>query len=315
MPDVTVEAVLNQARALLRDTQVVGGEDYTDSVLMPYFGEAYRMIFNAMAAGGVKRVQRIIYVNLQMPTTILIPATANVFDIFEPILVEERAAGTNIPIVFTSNTIPIIAYAPAHGLSTGTEVISTDILGTYAPWGLWYVVVIDADHVSLTGSMGDGTAGTGGYLTVPNNLAFTEVLPIDLPNQGLDGTPTTSLGVYLWQNQNFMFRGATSNRQLRITYWASGIAPTNSATVIAIDNSIDVLSYATAYGAAQASGWKELADTLYIRVYGRPDIIGSGLLADYTAQSVKMLQRGPQRRMLPFRPQRNKWGGTIIGTN
>jgi hypothetical protein len=314
MPNETLEQVYNQARALLRDTQVVGGEDYTDVTLAPYFQEAYRRLYQAMMAASAKRVQRTIFANLPALTTILIPATINCFDIFEPILVEERAAGTNIPIVTTSNTIPIIVNCPGHGLSTGTEIIITDVLGTYAPWGLWFVIVIDANNFSLNGSMGDGTAGTGGYATIPNNLAFTEVLPMDLPNQGFDGTPTTSLGVYLWQNQNFMFRGSSEVQQLRITYWASGSPPTNSAAVINIDSSIDFLAYATAFGAAQASGWKELADTLLVQAYGNPQIPSTGLLAEYTAGMTKMLQRGPQRRMLPFRPQRNKWGGTILGS-
>lgn len=313
MPNETLEQVYIQARALLRDTQVVGGEDYQDAVLAPYFQEAYRMVFNALAGSGIKRVQRIIYVNFPLNTTVLVPAAFNVFDIFEPIMVEERMAGGSVAITGTSNTIPIVVEAAGHGLSTGTEIIVSDVPGTTAPWGVWFATVIDSSHFSLNGSYGDGTVGTsGGYFTIPNNLKFTTVLPIDLAQQGLDGDITSSLQVYLWQNQQFMFRGCTESQQLRITYWASGVAPTNTATIIGIDNSIDILATATAYGAAQASGWTELADKLYARVYGLPVQPGTGLMSEWVAEQVKMLQRGPQRRQLPFRAKRSRFGSYIV---
>lgn len=312
MPNPTVEAVFSQARALLRDTQVVGGEDYTDTVLAPYFQEAYRRLFACLAGGGVKRVQRLWYLNFPANTTVLIPAIHNVVDLFEPIMVEERMAAGSVSITSTSNTIPIIINAPGHGLSTGTEVIISDVAGTTAPWGVWFATVIDTDHFSINGSMADGSTGTGGYFTVPNNLQFTQVIPIDLADQGLDGNITSSLQVYLWQNQQFMFRGASEAQQLRVTYWCSGNPPTNTATVINIDNSVDCLAYSTAASAAQASGWRELSDTLMAQVYGPPGSQGIGLLADFLNLQVRQMQKGPQRRQLPFRAKRSRFGSYIV---
>lgn len=314
MPNETVEAVLTQARALLRDTQVVGGEDFTDSVLMPYFQEGYRRLYQAMMGASSKRAQRIVYLNLPFNTTVLIPSVYGITDMFEPVLVEERAAGTNIAISSTTNAQPISVNAPSHGLSTGNEVIVSGVTGTTAPWGQWFITVTDANNFTLNGSLGDGATGSGGYCTVPNNIQFTQVLSIDSPEQGLDGAVTNSLQVYMWINQQLLFRGCTENQQLRITYWASGVAPTITSTVIAIDNSIDFLAYATAWGAANASGWKELADTLLAIAYGRPDIPWpTGMLADFVAGMTRALQRGPQRRQLPFREKRSRYGSYIIG--
>jgi hypothetical protein len=311
MADYTIQNVYDQARALLRDTQVSGGEDYTNTVLAPFLGEAYRRLFSALM-GASKRVQRITYVNFPFDTTILIPSVYGISDLFEPILLEERAAGANIAIVSTTNTTPISVNAPSHGLGTGTEIIQSGIAGTTAPWGQWFVTVTDANNYTLNGSASDGGSGTGGYATIPNNLQFTQVIPIDGPNQGLDGQVTNSLQVYLWQNQQMLFRGCTETQQLRITYWASGNLPANTATVINIDNSIDFLSYATAYGAAQSSGWKELADTLFQMAYGDPTK-STGLLADFCAFQTRSLQRGPQRRQLPFRGKRSRYGSVLLG--
>jgi hypothetical protein len=314
MPSPTVEQVFNQARAILRDTQVVGGEDYTDVVLAPYFQEAYRRMYTGLFGAGSKRVQRIWYVNFPYDTTVLIPSVYNVFDLFEPVLVEERMAGSNITIVSTSTTTPISVNAPSHGLSTGNEVLVTDVANTNAPWGLWFITVMDANNFTLNGSASDGVAGSGGYCTVPNNLQFTQVQAIDLAEQGLDGAISNSLQVYIWTGQQFLFRGCTENQQLRITYWASGNPPTSTSAIIGVDNSIDFLAYATAFSAAQASGWTDLSDKLLIQAYGNPQIPGTGLLSELTAGMTKMLQRGPQRRQLPFRARRSKFGSFLLGS-
>jgi hypothetical protein len=184
------------------------------------------------------------------------------------------------------------------------------VSGTYGPWGQWYATVVDANNFTLNGSGTNGSSGTGGYFTTTQQYQFTPMSSIDLANQGLDGQPTSYLQVYLWENQRFFFRGANQQQQLRITYWASGTPPANTSTVINIDNCIDFLANATAYKACMSLGWEEFAETFRQCAYG-DGTQGAGLIGDFVNFQVRQLQKGPLRRLLPFRPKKSKFGSWV----
>ena len=307
-----MEVCLQNARALLNDVQVSGGAFATDTMLIPHFGEAYRTLYSNMM-GATKRVQNAAYVNLPANTTVLIPEAYGITDFAEPEMIEERQASTPINITSTGTATPIVCLSPGHGLGTAGSMVEgtvQGVTGTFTPWGKWFVTVIDSNNFSLNGSYSDGVAGTGGQFTPWSQLDFSEVLPLDLNAQGLDGIPQQYLGNYLWAQERLQFRGATQTQQLRITYWASGTPPTNVNTQITIDNCVDFLSYATAANAAYALGWSTRADQLRSRAFGSEstDSGDGGLLGKFLAIQVSELQRGPQRRRGPFRPHRSRWG-------
>lgn len=316
MATCTLQNVFDAARGYLRDTQVSGGETWTNTNLQVHFAEAYRRLFNALS-GVSKRVQHIAYVTLPANTTVLIPAAYGITDFAEPEVIEERAAPTAITLTSCNTATPIVMVATAHGLGTAGQMVEgtvAGVSGTAAPLGRWFATIIDANDFSLNGSVGD-VAGTGGTFTPWSQLPFTEVQPIDLAEQGLDGVPQQALGVYLWANEQLQFRGASQPAQLRMTYWASGSPPSNSATIINIDNSIDFLAGATAANAARASQWFALADQLKFTAFGasqEADGLG-GLLGDFIRIQVLTMQRGPQRRQLPFREKRERFGSFILG--
>lgn len=313
----TLQQIFDQARAFLHDTQMAGGETWTNSALQPHFSEPYRKMFSCLM-GLSKRVQRVAYINLPASTTVLIPSTYNVVDFAEPEKIEERPAPTAITISSTTNATPINCLAPSHGLgpaATVVEGVVSGVSGTAAPWGRWFVTVVDSNNFTLNGSSGDGTTGTGGNFTPWSQQAFQEVVPLDLSSQGMDGVPTSYLGVYLWINEQLTFPGATGTQQLRITYWASGTPPTNANTVIGIDNCIDFLSVATAANAARANGWDDLSDRLDTKSYGAGgESCTGGLIGDFIKIQVSTLQRGPQRRRLPFRYKRSRFGSYVISS-
>ena len=232
-------------------------------------------------------------------------------------MVEERPAQAAINITSTSIATPISVLAPSHGFGTAGQIVPgqiSGVAGSAAPWGNWFFTIVDANNFTLNGSMTDGVAGTGGIATIQSAARFTEVYPIDLTAQGLDGLPTQYLEQYLWIDETMQFRGCTNTQQLRITYWASGTPPTNPNLNINIDNCIDFLSVATAANAAYANAWPARGDELYAKAYGvSGDNCTGGLLGQFIKIQVATMQRGPQRRRLPFRDKRSRFGDAILG--
>jgi len=311
MATQTWQNILDAARAYLNDA---AGEIFTNTFLQQSAAEPYRKIFNIMGGVDSKRVQRATYLNFPASTTILIPANYGITDLSEPSKVEERPASASVAITGTSATTPIVVTAPGHGFGTPgsmVEITVNNVSGTYAPWGKWFCDVIDGNSFSLNGSMTDGSVGTGGTCSTWSTQSWSEVLPQDLDLQGLDGPPTQYLGVYIWREERFEFPGSTGPQQLRSTYWASGTAPVNSNTLVNIDNALDVVACATAANAARSLGFMDMATRLEVKAFGpTPGELG-GLLLEFIALQVRMQQRGPQRRRLPFRDRRSRWGWLI----
>lgn len=313
MATCTLQNVYDAARSTyLNDTQVTGGEVYTNAVLQGPFGEAYRRMFNCLA-GTSKRIEKYVYVNLPAYTTALIPASHAITDMAEPEFVEERPATIPITITSTSASTPIQVTAPNHGLPNNAEIVVSEVQNTWAPWGQWFITVVDANNFTLNGSYTDGISGSGGYCSVANQLNFVPVYPVDQA-YALDGQPTQYLGVYWWGNSQFQFRGANETQQLRITYWASGAPPINPSQNLGIDNCLDFLACATAATAAKmVEASNQLADALTFKAFGASEEAkgDGGLLGDFVKIQILTLQR-TQRRRLPFRQKISRWGNYVV---
>jgi len=313
----TLEQIFQQVRGILNDIQISTGIIFTDSMLQIHFNEPYRSLFSCLQ-GTSKRVQRCVYINFPAYTTVLNAATFNIPDMAEPEMVEERLSMPQIAIATTSNATPIVVNAPGHNLGTTGQMVGVQVTGvanTAAPWGNWFATIVDANNFTLNGSMTDGGGGTGGFVSLQGQNRFTEVFPIDLSNQGLDGTPGQNLGQYLWIDEQMQFRGCVNTQELRITYWASGTPPTNTALSINIDNCIDFLSFATAANAAYAIGWSTRGDELYAKAYGAGgEQCTGGLMGKFIMIQVSSLQRNSTlKRRQPFRPHRTRFGEAILG--
>lgn len=316
MATCSLADIYGDVRGILSDTQISGGELFTNSYFANNpnaFGEPYRSMYSKMA-GGSKRVQRVVYLVLPANYNVIIPSTYGIVDFSEPEMIEERPATNSIVVTGTSTSTPIIATAPGHGLTGVAQGAIGGVLGTSAPWGNWFVTVIDANTFSLNGSASDGTAGTGGFFYPQTSQNFAEVFPLDLSAAGLDGQTSSVLGVYLWINEMLQFRGATSAVELRITYYASGTAPTNPNTIIGVDNARDFLATATASNCARAKQWFTMSETLRNKAYGDPSHPEEQSLLDlFYAAQVMADQRGPGRRQQPFRAKRGRYGAWILG--
>ncbi len=317
MASCTLNDIFNDVRGFLSDTQVAGGEVFTNSYLPVHFAEPYRSMFKRLM-GGSKRVQRVVYVVLPAYTTVLIPSTQAITDFYEPELIEERPAPSPIAIASTDTSTPInVTTSAPHGLgANGSQVLGqlSGVSGTFAPWGNWYALVTGATTFSLNGSASDGVAGTGGAFYVENNQEFVETTLIDQTAAGLDGAPQSTLGSVIWAQERLTFRGATQAIQLRITYNASGTPPTNPNYVITIDDCRDFLAVATAANAARSKGWMTMYGTFRDQAYGDPSHPDEVSLLDlfFNTQVLQAQQDSP-RRLQPFRDKRSRFGSYVLG--
>lgn len=312
----TLQNCFDASRAYLNDIQVAGGETYTNTFLQLHFAEAWRRVWRGMSNSGSKRVEHLTYLNLPAGTTVINPSTYNITDFAEPSIIEERLASSPLTIVSTSTDTPIKVTINNHGLSGSGYGMVSGVQNTMSPWGYWGFTVLDANTISLNGSQSDGVAGSGGVFTTNSALRWTEVQPADRANQTLDGQPSAFLGSYLWTGEQLLFRGCVNTQQLRITYWSSGAAPTNSSTLLGIDDVIDFVACATAANAAAANGFAARAQTLTNKAYGQsqdPDEPG-GLFLEFLVGQVKLQQKGPPARRGPFRLIRGKFGQSVLGS-
>jgi hypothetical protein len=311
MSECTVQNALDDARARLNDTAVAGGEIFTNAVLIPHLQPTYRELFDAMSVAQSSRILRVVYWNLPANTTLLDPVgTMGLLDFSEPQFLEERGSLSTAAIASTNTATPIqVTTSAPHGLVTGADIIISGVSGTTAPWGRWFATVLSPTTFTLNGSVSDGAAGTGGTVTWSTEK-FTGVDPI---TEMTDRDLSDHLLDYFWDEGALKFRGATTTRQLRITYTASGNAPTLSTQTIGIDNCLNFLGCRTAGRAANAKGWYQMADRLNREALGpQMEADGSGgLLRNFLATQVRSMQRKQIRRK-PFRRTRNNFDSVIL---
>src|SRR5581483_5384153 len=145
-----------------------------------------------------------------------------------------------------------------HGQATNADVIVTEVANTQAPWGRWWATVIDPLNLTLNGSITDGVAGAGGFLSTSTD----KFIPMDALDSLTDRDISSRLLDYVWEENVFKFRGSSGASQIRVTYIASGTAPTSPTAVIGIDDALNFLGCYTASLAAGAKTWYGIADRL-----------------------------------------------------
>lgn len=302
--DCTFQNVCDDARGLLNDTDVTGGEIFTNTGLQTHRERAYRELFDVMAQVQTPRIERVIYWIVPANSTLVSPVgTIGMKDFSEPILLEERNSLTTVAISSTGTSSPIQVTTPTpHGLGNNQEVTIMGVQGTTAPWGRWFITVVDNFNFTLNSSITDGQAGTGGTVCWSNET-FTDMDPLDRES---DRQPSDKLLDYFWHEGVLRFRGATTTRQLRITYRASGNPTSQTNQPLGIDNALTFLGCRTASLAADGKGWYEKSDRLAKLALGpkmEPDGSG-GFLRSFLNGQVIAMQRQQRQRQL-FRPKRN----------
>lgn len=294
---VTPQTIFDLSRSLLvgnPNNTAVFSNDY----LYPYFNLAYPELYQIMAQVQTPRVRREFYYLVPAYTSILNPLSIGVVDLDEPIFVSERVA-TAIQIATTGSNTPVLVTTSApHGLGNNDDITIGEVIGSQAPWGRWFVTVVDAMNFTLNGSTGDGNSGTGGNLYT-SSAVFQPVRMIDTLT---DRFPTGRLIDCAWEESLFKFRGATLPAQIRVMYWANGNPPQNPATPLNIEGCSSYLTYRTSQKAAESKGFYPLSDRFGRQAVGASgEADGSGgLLRSFLNVQVLGMQRTTWRKQ-PFR--------------
>jgi hypothetical protein len=302
----TLAQVFSATRAIIGDDTVAGGEVFTDTILQPHFAKAYRTLYRAMATLGNPKVRREVYYVVPAHTAQLDPSTAGITDFGEPEFLEERGNLTQKTITGATGTTTVSITAVGHGWQTGEIITVNGIVGFNGTEGMWAITVTGVDAFTLNGAIGSGTYSSGGN-AVHSGEDFRDMDAADRLEKFPQGEGS-SFGKAAWLNDVFIFAPCTQDRQLKITYFASGAAPTSTTASIGIDDSLDFLS---TYAAALALGPRnaERAKELLGEALG-PKMLADasgGLLWESLNAEVKAQQRIPpdQRRKLPFREPRS----------
>lgn len=299
MSSCTVAEVMSDAAALVGDD---GMEQFNSSIQAPWFGFAYRELFNIYQRWRLPIGTTTGFAFLPAYTNVLVPSLAGITDMGEPEGVWERPASTTVTVTGATNATPVeITTSGAHGLATNAEVELYNIAGPVGVNGQWFITVTAANKFTLNGSVAGGAYSSGGTV-VEATVGWSEVLPSNNPPSG---TPVnTALRTYKWQKDRFNFPGATSAVELKMEYTVSGNPPASGT--IAIDDCRNHLAVRTASLLAANYDQKDRAAELIFEAFGdsrQPDGTGGTLRNLVGPQLLEKQNR--VNRAQPFRPRRN----------
>lgn len=103
--------------------------------------------------------------------SLYVPSEAFEYDI--SVGFDKGDSAVRISVTGATNANPIKITATAHGLADGDWAIVDGVTGNTAANGLWQVTKIDANNVTLDGSIGNGNFVAGGTITSnPNTHIF-----------------------------------------------------------------------------------------------------------------------------------------------
>lgn len=305
----TLDEVYTQTRSECGDTEVVGGQIYTNSLLLPHIQNATRALWRGMRNLAVPRVRRVLYYTLPANASVFYPSIALVTDFSEPSgPVAARGGVTMIPNIAATPVargVDITCSGP-HGLTTGNTVVLEQIPILKNINIQCSVIATSSFQLIADGVLTSGPSFTaGGYVTYSNNefgdLQWASSIP-----SGVNNT-STQLGAVLWQDGYFQFIPSSEDKQLRIFYWSSAQIPTVGSDQIGVNDCIDFISQFAASKAQKAQGANDRAATAMEQAVGpgyTRGVIGGELLqlmqtAVRERQNLPPYMRSPR----PFREQ------------
>lgn len=314
--------VNNAARAHLGDTEVFGGQLFTDSFLQPFFASAYQSLYTWLERNGGSKLRRTQFYNLPAYTGYLKPDSIGISNIGNPINIWDRPIG----VALTSTVAALNAASPStggipsidltatnHGLLAGQEVIVfgfVDGTVTDSINDIWYISVPNSNTIRLNGveSGASDTLGATGITTTGS--ADWPVQPLrqlwDFTAENTNSGQSAALSWWHWAGSAFRFAPANTARQIKITYELSGDAPSNGP--IGLDDSLNALSAMTGALAARAKGFPQKAESLFVAAVGNAAGDTTNIRGGYFAEMAQIEARQSQmtRVIVPrYRRKRN----------
>ncbi len=301
-----VSSIYSATRSVLGDTATAAGQVYKDDILQSRYQFAFAELYMALKNVQSQSLRREAIYNVPPNTGYLKPATANIANLGALESIEERGS---------ISAWAISGVTPGAAVATITNAASTlstgQMVAVYGVGGItddindqWAVEVVSTTSTKLNGCTATGTytAATGTLTYSSEEFAF--LIPVPRITF-VDSAPQNTFANYAYETDVIRFRPCGAVRQLRITYWLSGNAPTATTASVGIDNCLPFLSYRIAGLAAEARGMLDRA-SIYNNhalgpLYDSQGVVG-GILGQMLDAAVQDLQRLPssQRRSPPY---------------
>lgn len=320
-----VSDVYNLARKHLGDTQVPGGQVFTDSLLPDYFGEAYRALVRVLERNSCKNLRNYGFFNVPAYVNAVTPAGMGMQNMGVPIEIYPRKINSTFVATVTNITGPsnnqlpyvILQTDSPHNMSNGDEFVTYGFDPTeISPeiMGEWNARVVDSTHIQIVGCAATGVNGKDPVADVATGTLSTGTTPFGSePIRGdydfgnvEKSTQSTEIKAWMWQAGYFRFLPANEANQLKIVFKQSGTAP--SYGYIYIDDCLDALALFTAASAFSPKAKGQTQANLFMRAVGNPSgdttqAIG-GAFAELVQLGVQQIDYTIPVRQPPFRQKR-----------
>jgi len=259
----TLTEVYDQTRAECGDTEVPGGQIYTNYLLLPHIQSATRTLWRGLRNLASPRVQRTFFYTLPANTNTFHPSTALITDFSEPSgPVAQRGSLTSVAVAAAtqSGSNLDITCTGAHSLTTGDTVVLEQLGGLKGANILCTVTVTSPTQLLANGVVTTGTYTSGGKVVTSSNefngLEWRQSIPTAVTRS------SRGLSVAVYQDNYFQFLPSSDDQQIRITYWSSAQVPTSGTDQIAFNDCIDFLAKYAGSMACKAQGANDRAATL-----------------------------------------------------
>lgn len=309
----TLTEVYEQTRWKCGDTEVAGGQIYTNAILLPHIQEGTRALWRGLRNLAVPRVRRTFYYTLPANTAVFYPSAALITDLSEPSgPVSQRGAVTSVAVsaaVLSGGSLAVTTSG-AHNLVTGNIVVLEQLGGLNGANVLCSITVTSPTQFTANGVSTTGTYTSGGYVTTSQNEFSDLVWATQLPTSTTQNT--TGLDLCVYAGGFFQFIPSNDARQIRISYWSSAQVPTAGTDQIGFNDCIDFIAIYAAAEASRSQGATQQYLTLREQAVGPEFTRGvyGGEMRQLMSAAVRQIQnqdpyeRGPR----PFRPQTDNYG-------
>lgn len=306
----TLTECYDQTRAECGDTEVSGGQIYTNTILLPHIQSATRALWRGLRNMAAPRVRRTFYYTLPANTSVFYPSSALVTDFSEPSgPVAERGSLTSAAItaaVASGQNLSVTCGA-GHGRATGDVVVLEQIAGLGGANVLCSITVSSGTVLLANGVLTTGTYTSGGYVVTSAN-EFSDI-PWSTAAPLATTQSTAGLNACMYEAGAFRFLPSNDARQIRVRYWSSANVPVTGTDVIGLEDCIDFIAKFAGSNACKAQGAEQRSAELREEAVGpgfSRGIYGGEMLqlmqtAVRQIQNIPPYERGPR----PFREQTN----------
>lgn len=295
--------VFNAVRKFLGDTEVTGGQIYTDSFLWEFLDLAYQRLYGDLARLSVQAVQGEGYYLLPAYTNRFHPGQANLpnvdsIDYLQDRSVKSVADVLTVALNLGEQSVTVTTQA-AHGLTSNQLIQIVGVTGfNFSIDGEWLIEVTSNTAFKLNGVYW-GITTPGSYVSggkvIFSTCEWSDPIKKEEHTRYIDTNPLTELRRWAWEGNVIRVNPVSTQREVKIVYNISGQTPSVAANSLGIDGSLSYFVHEVVKWAALSKGRRDLKAEHEPRA--------EKALRDLKGRAIKDLQLNSYRPM-PFREKR-----------